>query len=119
MTVRSLARSRSDVSHRSAEHTRLRRRIVAAVVALAAAGTAYNAASAATPNPRPYTPNQCIRLNHGDYNACNVGNSGRGDLPYQRVANTPNDCIRLNHGDYNACNVGNSGRGDLPYEPIG
>jgi hypothetical protein len=29
------------------------------------------------------TPNQCIRLNGGDYNACNVGNSGRGDLPYQ------------------------------------
>jgi roadblock/LC7 domain-containing protein len=70
-------------------------------------------------NPvRPLTPNDCIRLNGGDYNACNVGNSGRGDLPYQPVhVLTPNDCIRLNGGDYNACNVGNSGRGDLPYRP--
>ena len=31
------------------------------------------------------TPNGCIVLNGGDYNACNVGNSGRGDLPYGRV----------------------------------
>ena len=43
-----------------------------------------------------------------------LGNSGRGDLPYQPTTYTPNDCIRLNHGDFNACNVGNSGRGDLP-----
>jgi hypothetical protein len=33
------------------------------------------------------TPNDCIRLNGGDYNACNVGNSGRGDLPYRHVGN--------------------------------
>ncbi len=62
------------------------------------------------------TPNSCIRLNHGDFNACNVANSGRGDLPYRPIA-TPNSCIRLNHGDFNACNVANSGRGDLPYRP--
>jgi hypothetical protein len=31
------------------------------------------------------TPNGCILLNGGDYNACNVGNSGRGDLPYKPV----------------------------------
>jgi len=29
------------------------------------------------------TPDDCIRVNGGDYNACNVGNSGRGDLPYR------------------------------------
>ena len=34
---------------------------------------------------RPMTPNECIRINGGDFNACNVGNSGRGDLPYQRA----------------------------------
>lgn len=34
---------------------------------------------------RTWTPNDCIRLNGGDFNACNVGNSGRGDLPYQPV----------------------------------
>jgi roadblock/LC7 domain-containing protein len=68
----------------------------------------------------PHTPSQCIRLNGGDYNACNVGNDGSGDKPYLPVhALTPNDCIRLNGGDYNACNVGNSGRGDLPYQPLG
>ncbi len=83
LTIRTLARSRPDARHRSAQHTRLRRRILAAVAALAAAGTAYATASAATPNRQPRTPNQCIRLNHGDYNACNVGNSGGGDLPYR------------------------------------
>jgi hypothetical protein len=86
MTIRTLARSRSDAPHRSAQHARLRRRIVAAVAALAAAGTGYttaSAASAATPNRQPETPNQCIRLNGGDYNACNVGNSSRGDVPYR------------------------------------
>jgi roadblock/LC7 domain-containing protein len=68
----------------------------------------------------PHTPNQCIRLNGGDYNACNVGNSGAGDKPYRPVHTlTPNDCIRLTGGDYNACNVGNSGAGDLPYQPPG
>jgi hypothetical protein len=121
MTIRTLARSRSDAPHRSAQHARLRRRIVAAVAALAAVGTGYttaSAASAATPNRQPETPNQCIRLNGGDYNACNVGYRGSGDLTYHRGANTPNDCLKLNRGDYNACNVGNSGRGDLPYRPL-
>jgi hypothetical protein len=119
MTVRTLNGSRSDASHRSARHAWSRRRIAAAVAAVAVAGSVYTTAEAATPNRQPNTPSQCIGLNHGDYNACNVGNSGSGDLPYRRVANTPNDCIRANHGDYNACNVGNSGSGDLPYEPIG
>jgi hypothetical protein len=89
-----------------------------AVTAVLVFGAAPALASAGPSNPsRPTTPNSCIELNHGDYNACNVGNSGRGDLPY-RLVPTPNSCIELNHGDFNACNVGNSGRGDLPYRPV-
>jgi roadblock/LC7 domain-containing protein len=38
--------------------------------------------STSTTNPS-WTPNDCIKLNGGDFNACNVGNSGRGDLPYR------------------------------------
>ncbi len=87
-------------------------------VALAIAILAFPSAGTATP-PTPTTPNQCITLNGGDYNACNVGNSGRGDLPYRPVVDySPNQCITLNGGDYNACNVGNSGRGDLPLRPV-
>jgi roadblock/LC7 domain-containing protein len=63
-------------------------------------------------------PDSCIALNGGDWNACNVGNSGRGDLPYRPVMqSSPDRCIALNGGDWNACAVGNSGRGDLPYLP--
>ena len=43
-------------------------------------------ASASTPAQHVMTPNQCVQLNGGDYVACNVGNSGRGDLPYRNVA---------------------------------
>jgi hypothetical protein len=39
-----------------------------------------------SPTTRSWTPNDCIKLNGGDFNACNVGNSGRGDLPYQPVS---------------------------------
>jgi hypothetical protein len=77
-------------------------------------------ALAATPEPTS-TPDSCIELNHGDFNACNVGNSGAGNLPYRRVSRTPmspDECIKLNGGDWNACNVGNSGAGNLPYLPI-
>jgi hypothetical protein len=92
---------------------------LAAVAAVLVLGAAPSLASTpARESQKPATPNACIKLNHGDFNACNVGNSGRGDLPYRPVTTkpyTPNDCIRINHGDYNACNVGNSGRGDLPY----
>jgi hypothetical protein len=83
------------------------------------------AASASSSPARSGTPNSCIRANRGDYNACNVGNSGRGDLPYRPAAisrtasdtpvRTPNDCIRVNHGDWTGCNVGNTGAGDRPY----
>jgi roadblock/LC7 domain-containing protein len=119
MTKRTLSQSRSDAPHRSAQHGRWRRRIAATVAAVAAAGTAYTTAGAATPNRQPATPSQCILLNGGDYNACNVGHTGSGDQPYTiRTRHTPNDCILLNGGDYNACNVGNSGRGDLAYKPV-
>jgi roadblock/LC7 domain-containing protein len=99
--------------------------IAMAFATLATSGIAAATASPWQPGPGsphqpgpPHTPNQCIRLNGGDYNACNVGNSGAGNKPYEPVhALTPNDCIRINGGDYNACNVGNSGRGDLPYQP--
>jgi hypothetical protein len=70
--------------------------IAATIVATAstAAALATVSSTGATPPPpgpassttsRPWTPNDCIRLNHGDFNACNVGNSGRGDLPYRPV----------------------------------
>ena len=51
--------------------------VVGTAPALAAARPAYE--------PAPITPTSCIELNHGDWNACNVGNSGRGDLPYRPV----------------------------------
>ena len=62
------------------------------------------------------TPNDCIRMNGGDFNACNVGHTGAGNRPYDIARDrTPNECILLNGGDYTACNVGNSGAGNLPY----
>ena len=89
------------------------------VLALAAVLLASPAIASASPVTRA-TPNSCITANGGDWNACNVGNSGRGDLPYRpAVAYSPNQCITLNGGDWNACNIGNSGRGDLPYRPAG
>jgi len=88
-------------------------------IALAAAILAYPATSSAAP-ARPSTPNACITVNGGDWNACNVGNSGRGDLPYQPpVGYSPSQCIILNGGDWNACNAANTGRADLPNQPPG
>jgi hypothetical protein len=89
---------------------------VAVVLLFGAAPSVASAPHSDTAHPD--TPDSCIELNQGDWNACNVGNSGRGDLPYKPTTstpNTPNECIELNQGDWNACNVGNSGRGDLPY----
>jgi hypothetical protein len=64
---------------------------VTATLALASGGLAASPSSNPSHRPAPTpavsrpanTPDRCIRLNAGDYNACNVGNSGRGDLPYQ------------------------------------
>jgi hypothetical protein len=92
-----------------------------ALAATSASGSTLRHTSTPTSVERvqPGTPSGCILLNRGDYNACNVGNSGRGELPYAITRHhTPNDCILLNRGDYNACNVGHSGRGDLPYQPV-
>jgi hypothetical protein len=94
--------------------------VLPALAVLLLFSAAPSGASTPSSTPQPDTPNSCIERNHGDWNACNVGNSGRGDLPYKPVTNTPNtpnECIKRNHGDWNACNVGNSGRGDLPYLP--
>ena len=51
-------------------------------IALAAAILAYPATSSAAP-ARPSTPNACITVNGGDWNACNAANTGRADLPNQ------------------------------------
>jgi hypothetical protein len=67
----------------------MRTRILAALIAIGAAtGSVVWAETASSSPTKPaYTPDQCIQRNGGDYNACNVGNSGRGDLPYLPVNN--------------------------------
>jgi hypothetical protein len=83
-------------------------RLTVAGLALATAVVAFPASSTATPPP-PSTPNACITVNGGDWNACNVGNSGRGDLPQlPPVGYSSNQCISRNEGDWNACNLGGS-----------
>lgn len=59
----------------------------AAIVPAASSGmgSRHGGTTSNSTGSRSWTPNDCIRLNHGDFNACNVGNSGRGDLPYQPV----------------------------------
>jgi hypothetical protein len=81
-----------------------RRAMVCASVVSAAVvpGATAQAATGAT------TPNSCVVLNGGDWNACNVGHGARGDLPYL----TPHSvagCIQLDHGDAIACRVGSVG----------
>jgi hypothetical protein len=76
--------------------------LVTASLALASGGLAAPASSSPSHRPTPTTlisgrvdtPDRCIRLNAGDYNACNVGNSGRGDLPYR----SPLDHRRVTRG---------------------
>jgi hypothetical protein len=92
------------------------RTVLPAVAVVLVFGAAPSLASASPSDTlRSDTPDSCIALNQGDWNACNVGNSGRGDQLHRSITNTPNVCIALNQGDWNACNVGNSGRGDLLY----
>jgi invasion protein IalB len=65
------------------------RTVLPALAAVLVFGVAPFPALASTPaqeSQQPATPNSCIELNHGDFNACDVGTSGRGDLPYQRTA---------------------------------
>lgn len=92
-------------------------------IAVAAASGASQAAPASTPTGghamQHQTPSDCIQRNGGDWNACNVGHSGRGDAPFRITRpRTPDECILINAGDYNACAVGNDSRGDLPYKPV-
>jgi hypothetical protein len=96
---------------------KIRTALPAAVVILVFGAAPSLASAPRSDTVHPHTPNSCVERNQGDWNACNVGNSGRGDLPYKPVMETPNVCIERNQGDWNACNVGNSGRGDLPYLP--
>jgi hypothetical protein len=58
------------------------------------------------------TPDSCIEVDDGDWDACNVGNSGRGDLPYlpvQAPAHSVARCIQVNQGDAPACSIGSIG----------
>jgi hypothetical protein len=73
-----------------------------AIVVLPGLAAPGDAAAAATPD-------SCIEVNDGDWNACNVGNRGRGDLPYLPVeapAHSVARCIQVNQGDAPACRVG-------------
>ena len=72
--------------------------VAAGVLTIGAAGAAAAPAAAAA---SAATPDTCIAVNGGDWNACNVGNSGRGDLPYVSVPAAPHSvalCIQLNQG---------------------
>jgi hypothetical protein len=78
--------------------------VAAGVLAMGAAGT-----GPASALPNQGSPNTCISMNGGDWNACDVGNAGRGDLPYVPVRLVPHSaalCIHLNQGDAIACRVG-------------
>jgi hypothetical protein len=81
-----------------------RRALVCAwiVGALVAPGVAAQAATG------PRTPNGCIAMNGGDFKACNVGNAGRGYLPYVTLHSVA-VCIQVNRGDAIACRVGSVG----------
>jgi roadblock/LC7 domain-containing protein len=59
----------------------------AAILPASSSGMSVRQSGSTTSSPttRSWTPNDCIKLNGGDFNACNVGNSGRGDLPYRPV----------------------------------
>ncbi|MDQ1484623.1 MAG: hypothetical protein QOJ62_316 [Actinomycetota bacterium] len=84
--------------------------VLPAVAVALVLGAAPSLASAPSSDiPGTDTADSCIALNQGDWNACNVGNGGRGDLPYTPITSTrsnPNECIKLNQGDWTACNVG-------------
>jgi hypothetical protein len=76
----------------------------AGLAAVMSPGLAVQAAEAASA-----TPDTCIEVNDGDWDACNVGNSGRGDLPYRpggAPAHSVARCIQVNQGDALACQVG-------------
>jgi hypothetical protein len=132
-----LAKAHGDELRRDADHARLARAarsahssskggflrsrraiVIGALAASAAAGATFSAASGSTPSHTPTTPNECITLNGGDYNACNVGNTGRGDLPYQPASSpAPTDCVRHKYGDTDLCRAGDQARDNVPDRP--
>jgi roadblock/LC7 domain-containing protein len=80
--------------------------IAAVLVAGTSTGDAVAATTSSAPAPAPapgpatstdWTPDDCIRLNGGDYNACNVGNSGAGNRPYRPV---PSEVTPPHHGSH-------------------
>jgi hypothetical protein len=76
----------------------------AGLAVVASLGLTVSAAAAASA-----TPASCVVINDGDWTACNVGHSGRGDLPYlpvQAPAHSVAGCIQANQGDALACRVG-------------
>jgi hypothetical protein len=77
----------------------------AGLAVVASPGLSVPAAVAASAT----TPDSCIEVNGGDWNACNVGHGGRGDLPYLPVRATAHSvagCTLANQGDALACLVG-------------
>jgi hypothetical protein len=79
--------------------------MTAGVLTIGALGVAAAPMAAASAG----NPDTCISMNGGDWNACNVGNAGRGDLAYVPAQPQPHSvalCIRRNQGDAIACRVG-------------
>jgi hypothetical protein len=62
---------------------KIRTVLPAVAFALVFAGAPALASAPRTDTLHPTNPDTCIERNHGDWNACNVGNSGRGDRPYK------------------------------------
>ena len=67
---------------------RIRAALPAAVLVVIAL-TAPPASAAPDRSVGSSTPNSCIEANGGDWTACNVGNSGRGDRAYRTSPRLP------------------------------
>jgi hypothetical protein len=81
-------------------------RTAAMVAGALAIGAAASTAAATAAPLSAGSPDTCISMNGGDWNACNVGNAGRGDLPYVPSRHSVALCIDRNQGDAIACRVG-------------
>ena len=79
--------------------TRKAAMVAAGVLAIGSAAGAAALPTAAAASAA--TPDTCIMVNGGDWNACNVGNVGRGGVPYP-PALRPHSvalCIDRNQGE--------------------
>ena len=87
-----------------------------AVAATLLLSAAPSLAAPTMDRPGSSTPNSCIELNKGDWNACNVGNSGAGDKPYRavgaRAASTSDARVEIDHSAWKAYDRRG---GSLPY----